>query len=689
MGDLNSPMIILKYTIAIVFVFSSIVVSQTTRIDSLKEYLAARPEGTVTAQILSDLADAYAYVNADSSILYAKRALHVAINNNVADAQILAHHTLGRSYQTKAHAELTSYHLLEALRISDSVDNKTLKIKSLELLAVSKEKVNYEAAMRYLLQALQINEEIQNKRGSAAILHRIGTLYFIQGKYQDALSHFLKSKEIWDIVAPMHSAGICSEIGNAHYRLKDYRNALSYYERALDINKQAGDIQGLGYSYNNVGLALFRLGDKKKALQALELALKYRIDADSKEGISNSYVNLAMYYLAEGDREKALMYGKKNLDFVQTSGFLFLIADAYDVLAQVHMQRSEYELAYRNHVRFTELKDSINNAQQQKNLSELQVMYETERKEAENAVLRENQAKQEAVIRQQTILTASSIILFILMTVAVVALFRAIKVQKRANAMLKQQNEIIEKQRAQLEESNVVKDKLFSVLTHDLRGPVTSLKTFITHVDDPILSEKEMREYFQLTASTIDNIMALIENVLHWSKSQWKGIVSEPTKISLHYIVKDRIRLLEPHAHQKSISVQNFVAPTAQAFADYQMIDIVMRNLLSNAIKFTGHDGVVRIRTIDHDDFVEVSVEDTGIGMSKEQLERVFISEGISTPGTANERGTGLGLILCKEFVEKSGGGLWIESEIGKGTIVTFSLPRTDHVTTQEKILTQ
>ncbi|MBI2429354.1 MAG: tetratricopeptide repeat-containing sensor histidine kinase, partial [Ignavibacteriales bacterium] len=458
---------------------------------------------------------------------------------------------------------------------------------------------------------------------------------------------------------------------------------------AFDINKQVGDIQGLGYSANNVGLALYRLGDKKRALQSLEQALQYRIDVDSKEGISNSYVNLAMYYLGEGDLQKALMYGQKNLDFVRTSGFLFLLADAYDVLAQVHMQRKEFEQAYRDHVRFTELKDSINNAQQQKTLSELQVMYETERKETENALLRENQAKQEAVIRQQTILTASSVILFILMTVAVVALFRTIKVQKKANALLKQQNEIIEKQRAQLEETNEVKDKLFSVLTHDLRGPVTSLKTFIAHVDDPILSEKEMHEYFQFTASTIDNIMALIENVLHWSKSQWKGIVSEPTKINLHYIVKDRIRLLEPHAHQKSISVQNFVAPSAQAFADYQMIDIVMRNLLSNAIKFTGHDGVVRIRTVDHDDFVEVSVEDTGIGMSKEHVERIFISEGISTPGTANERGTGLGLILCKEFVEKSGGALWVESEIGKGTIVTFSLPRSSRVQKQETILAQ
>lgn len=680
---------ILKTLIVLIVEMSCVLFSQQTRIDSLQSHLLLLTDKRESAVVLAKLADAYTYVNADSSITYAKRALMEAREAEAPSAQILAHHVLGRTYQTKAQLDLNSYHLLEALRISDSIDNKSLKIKSLELLAVSKEKINNEAAMQYLLQALKISEGIKDKAGTASIFHRIGTLYSIQGKYQDALLHFIKSKEIWDVLAPLNSAGISSEIGNVYYRLKDYRNALSYYDHALDINKQIGDIQGLGYSYNNVGLVLYKLGDKKRSLQALEQALEYRRTVDSREGISNSYVNLAEYYLSEKNFDKALMYAETNLAYVQSSGFLFLLADAYQVLADVHTKRKDFEKAYYHHVRYTELKDSINNAQQLKNLSELQVMYETERKETENAYLRENQAKQEAIIQQQTILFTSSVILFILMTVAVVALFRANKVKTKANALLQQQNDIIEKQKLQLEETNTVKDKLFSVLTHDLRGPVTSLKTFISYVDDPVLTEKEMREYFQLTASTIDNIMALMENVLHWSKNQWKGIVSEPTTINLYVIAKDRIRLLEPQAHQKSITLQNLVPPSADAFADYQMIDIVLRNLLSNAIKFTGHDGVVRIRTIEHDDFIETSVEDTGIGMTKEHIDRVFAAEGISTPGTANERGTGLGLVLCKEFVEKSGGKLWIESETGKGTIVTFSLPRSKPVSKAEKILTR
>ena len=663
--------------------------SQMSRIDSLKGHLSTLRDNVAVSRTLAELSDAYSYVSAESSIVYGKRGLQLAVSINDPLARIAAHQSLGLTYHTRANTDLISFHLLEALRLSDSIDSKPLKIKSLRLLAASKERINNELTMRYLLQALQVSEEIKDRGETASILHRIGSLYFIQGKYQDALSHYIRSKEAWDAISPTNSAGINSEIGNVYYRLKDYRNALTYYERALEINRMRGDIQGLGYSYNNVGLARFKLGEKKKALEALEQSLKFRLEVDSKEGISNSYVNLANYHMHEGDLEKALMYAQKNLDFVQTSGFIFLVVEAYDIISQVHSTRKEFDRAYFHHLRFTQLKDSVESTQQMKNLSELQVMYETERKEAENAYLRENQEKQEAVIRQQMILTVSSVILFILMAVAVVALFRTIKVQKKANALLQEQNKIIEKQRAQLEESNEVKDKLFSVLTHDLRGPVTSLKTFITHVDDPVLSEKEMREYFQLTASTIDNIMALIENVLHWSKSQWKGFVSQPTTINLHFIAKDRIRLMEPQAQQKSITLQNLIPPSAQAFADYQMIDIVMRNLLSNAIKFTGHDGVIRIRTVEHDDSIEVSVEDTGIGMSKDQLERIFIAEGISTPGTANERGTGLGLILCKEFVEKSGGALRIESELGKGTIVTFALPRTNKVLKQETMLAQ
>jgi two-component system sensor histidine kinase/response regulator len=649
--------------------------AQQAKIDSVERALPLLKNNSDIIHSFAELADAYTFVNAESSITYGKRALSEAIANNNPLVQILAHQALGRTYQTKAQSQLMSYHLMRALQLCDSMNNKPLKIKSLELLAVSKENTQPELAMRYLLQALAISEELHDKEGTAAILHRIGTQYFNQGKYQEALSHYIRSKELWDEISPLSSAGINSEIGNVYYRLKDYRSALSYYERALAINRQIGDMQGLGYSYNNVGLALYRLNEHTKALEALEQALKYRLAVNSKEGISNSYVNLAMYYLSEGDYDRALAYAKKNLDYVQTSGFLNLTADAYNVMAQVRTERKEYKQAYANFVRFIELRDSINSAQQQKNLSELQVLYETQQKEAENARLRENQTQQRAVIQRQATLIIFGAILVFAMAAAGFALYRANKIQTRANLLLQKQNEIIERQKRQVEEINAVKDRLFSVLTHDLRAPITSLKTFITTLDDPSFTEQEMREYSRLAASSIDSIAELIENVLHWSKSQWKGIISQPANINLHSIVKDRIRLLMPQAQEKNITMHNLIPSDVYAYADYQMIDIVLRNLLSNAIKFTHQNGTVRVRVAEKDDGVNVSIEDTGIGIEKERLNQLFTTEPVSTFGTEGEHGTGLGLVLCKEFIEKNGGTIWIESEPKHGTIVTFSLP--------------
>lgn len=676
----------LRFAVGVLLIcFPSFIVSQQAKVDSLQGILLQLKDTSKKTQTMAELAEAYLFVNADSCLSYATRALYWATVDNIPMAKIIAHNALGQTYQTKARPDSASYHLLQALELSDSIDHKLLKIKSLELLAVSKEKINYESAMRYLLQALELSEKLNAKEGTASILHRIGTLYFNQGKYQQALTHFIRSRELWNQVSPLKTAGINSEIGNVYYRLKDYSSALAYYERSLAINRQIGDLQGMGYSFNNVGLALYKLGEKKKALQALEQSLRYRVEVDSKEGISNSYINLAEYYLAEGDVDKALMYAQKNLTFVQSSDVLNLLADAYNILAKVYTRRRDFERAYQHHLLYTQLSDSINNVQQMRNLSELQVLYETQQKEAENARLREQQTKHEAVIQRQNILTVASIILFAVMALSAVALFRANKMQTAANKILQQQNDIIERQRAQLEEANAVKDKLFSILTHDLYGPITSLKTFLSLANDETFSKKELQDYIRMISSSVENVIGLMENVLRWSQSQWQGIIIQPTTINLYHIANECLRLLKPHAQQKGIMLYNDIPPATYAFADYQTVDLVVRNLLSNAVKFTNAGGIIRIRAVERDDSIDTVIEDTGVGISNEQLNRLFSAAGITTTGTDNEQGAGLGLILCKEFIEKNGGTLRIDSEFGKGTTVTFSLPRIREAIPQER----
>jgi two-component system, sensor histidine kinase LadS len=166
-----------------------------------------------------------------------------------------------------------------------------------------------------------------------------------------------------------------------------------------------------------------------------------------------------------------------------------------------------------------------------------------------------------------------------------------------------------------------------------------------------------------------------IENLLQWATLQLKGETYEPSYLDLAKIAEETVTLLEADYRRKNITIKNNLHHSLQAFADLNMIRSVLRNLLTNAIKFTGTDGTITVNAMRTDQQVILSVTDTGVGISISHQHRMFTLGSVTTPGTKEEKGTGLGLLLCKEFVEKNGGRIWFESEVGKGTTFYFSLP--------------
>lgn len=225
---------------------------------------------------------------------------------------------------------------------------------------------------------------------------------------------------------------------------------------------------------------------------------------------------------------------------------------------------------------------------------------------------------------------------------------------------------------------NETKDKLFSIIAHDLRNPFISLLG-ISHLiveEYNELSEDEKLEYIAEIEKSAKSAYDLLENLLYWSRSQTNNITCSPQEIDIREIIEKNIRLLSTLAASKKINIINNVKNETLAYADLSMIDIVIRNLISNAIKFTPELGEIKIESHHNDDYVSISVIDSGIGMSSEKIEKLMKYNQInSSLGTNKEKGTGLGLILCKDFIEKNNGKLFIESEIGKGTKITFTLP--------------
>jgi signal transduction histidine kinase len=238
--------------------------------------------------------------------------------------------------------------------------------------------------------------------------------------------------------------------------------------------------------------------------------------------------------------------------------------------------------------------------------------------------------------------------------------------------------EALKESETQLRELNVTKDKLFSIIAHDLRSPFNSILGFsellIENAKNSDIVESEMHS--RIINSSAKNTLILLDNLLDWAKSQTGQISFKPEKINLLSIIQEIIESSNLMAKIKNISLNLIQSEEIEAYADANMVKTVLRNLISNAIKFTNPGGNINVNGISEQNQVEISISDNGIGMNDETRKKLFdISSNITFLGTTKEKGSGLGLVLCKEFVERLGGHIWVESEEGKGSDFRFSLP--------------
>ncbi len=250
---------------------------------------------------------------------------------------------------------------------------------------------------------------------------------------------------------------------------------------------------------------------------------------------------------------------------------------------------------------------------------------------------------------------------------------------KKAKKTISQQKEELENHREQLKALNASKDKFFSIIAHDLRNPIAgflNLTEVLTNNFD-VFSEKESKEFIEVMNQASKQLYNLLENLLQWSRSQTGIITYEPKFVYVKKMVDNTIGALMINIENKSIKINVNIDEKTLVFVDENMITTVIRNLISNAIKFSHPNGLISFRCAKKDEQVELSVIDNGVGIKKEDQAKLFrIDQHITTQGTSDEKGTGLGLILCKEFIEKNDGKVRVESELNKGSAFIFTLPK-------------
>ena len=256
---------------------------------------------------------------------------------------------------------------------------------------------------------------------------------------------------------------------------------------------------------------------------------------------------------------------------------------------------------------------------------------------------------------------------------SIISVTRDITERKEAEQEIKRKNE-------QLYSANAEKDKLFSIIAHDLRSPFSSLLGFTQLLDEelPVLTQNEVQIMVRgMRKSTID-LYNLLENLLEWSMMQRDLISFNPERLPLRQEIMDTIGVLKESANKKKIEISDDIPADLEVIADKAMLDSILRNLISNSIKFTNENGQISIMAESMPDLsVKVSISDTGIGISQAMLKNLFrIDANTSRKGTNNEASSGLGLMICKDFIEKHGGNFWVDSEEGKGSTFSFILPK-------------
>ena len=582
------------------------------------------------------------------------------------------------------------------------------------------EKSDYKQALKYYKKALQLYQKQKNKGGVAQCYINIGIVYLYQGNHPEALKNYQKSLKINREIGNEEMTSFCyTNIGIIHLYQEEYDKALDYFQKSLEIDEKYGNRNSIAGTLTNIGIIYEKQNNLDKAIEYSIMSLKIKEELGSKSGIAINNLNIGSYYTKKKAYAEANQYLQKALTLsseighknVQTYCYqelanLYLIqgnaAEAYkyskkgyllakeignveqlklnsETLAKSAIKLGNYKEAYDYHLVFKEMSDSLFNEENIKELAKLesQFKYEEEKRAAALVQKQKDALRIEREERQELLLT-SLIIGFVLVSLVLLFVVLLLVQKQRANTLLASQKDEIDIKNANLKDLNATKDKFFSIISHDLKSPFNAILGFSSMLlaKHNSFNRSEREEAIKYMNTSAESAFKLLENLLTWSKSQSGKMEYSPKRLNLSHSVSETIGNLQGQADEKGITIINNVLDNINLFADENMLSMVLRNLISNALKFTYKGGVVSIKAQRRIEDILVSVSDTGVGIPEETLSKLFnLSENISTKGTNDEKGTGLGLILCKEFVEQHSGNIWAESEIGKGTTFYFTIP--------------
>jgi len=624
--------------------------------------------------------------NEKATILF-NEAIDLSIQLDTLDYNGWALYWLGFTNMKLGNFKEAKSNFLESIEIYNQSDNPFSKIGSQqELGELSLKTGDYANAYKLFFSAYKKIDYVKGDRGSknyhSQYFINMGNIYYNIHDLNQSKAFYDSAKQVAKNYQLEGKLVLLNKLyGNIHFEKKEYQKALEKYRKSLSHFQLSKNQYILCDLFSKIGDVYLAQDSIKQAISNYKNALKINEKIVNKFGCAQNHVNLAFCFKQLGQ----LSQFKKQLDlgikYAELIGVDNLTLRYYKYYVEYCLLLNQHQESHKYLNKYIPLAEKTNAETQQNLASLLLELYENElNKENE---LHENASRFSKIktkhdqLRIRLLILGLSLIIVLLFLIAYFLISR-IRMTKKLELLVNERTRALQENEKKILETSQTKDRFYSIIAHDLKSPFNSLIGFsnLLHDDYDDFSDEDRKKFILIIRNSSEEIFALLENLLDWARKNSDKLIFKPVKIDLYQIIKQTLHLQEKNAGLKKISITNLTSKNTFVIADENMLKTVLRNLTSNAIKFTNSGGNIIVNSTTNNGAIACSITDNGIGMTKKVLDNLFSDKGDSKKkGTANERGTGLGLLLCKDFIERMGGELSVESIPDEGSTFTFSLP--------------
>lgn len=639
----------------------------------LKSKKLESSKDTTYIKALNEKALRLRYLNTDSLFFFANKALKLSEEIKYTAGKSNALLLIANYYSDSGNNKEAISNYKSALAESKKISNSNIQLAIMNSFARSYYyNGNYAKSLSIYLEAVELATDADNLKMLSVMNENIANLYKTQKDYDQALIFLKKSIKLNDSIAnDFNSAKTYSNFASVYGEIGNFEYAMFNINKSIAIFEEYHNIRWIAYSYRIKGDIYLKQQKYDWAIrwydQSALLYNKIKNNRDKIEllnGLSYAYYGLEKDSISE-------VYAKEAYSKAQNINSISNIEIAANILYKIGKRKNDYENALAYLEVYKQVTDSLSKTENGHSLLMLKTKMSRDSQKVKSDV-----TTQLELAKKQSFLYII-IALLLIWSVITFMMSKSRKAHKKLNTELQLKQIVLQNREEELEEINQTKDKLFSIIAHDLRGPIGALLEVLNMMKSGDIAISEFRDFVPKLIKDVDHISFTLNNLLSWGQTQMNGATTNSTTVELNILVENNINLLSETAKNKSIVLVNEMPERLHIFSDPDQIDIVIRNIISNALKFTPKGGVITVDAQVKYQFIEVTIKDTGIGMSDEALNKIFTpNTTYTTFGTNNEKGTGLGISLCKEMLENNGGNLWAKSKIGKGTSFYFTIPK-------------